>query len=225
MEKVSIARVEKRRAGALVLDHCTRCGGVWFEEGEVEELARHRRETLLAHMGTRDPVRVAPCHQCRAPLSRTAVHCDACGRPNELPCPRCEEPMRRVECGRLVLDACERCRGVWFDHEELEYVWRISVRDAAERHPSAGQWKRKATRGSTTADVAGGAFFDGLFYSPELMFYGTDAAVRLAMSAGEGIASGAAAEAMVAAVEIVGDASAGVFDVIADIIGSIFDGW
>ena len=228
MQKVSIARDQQRGAEPLVLDHCTRCGGAWFEEGEVAQLARHRRATL--RVGTPAMPAAPPCHKCRTPLPRDAERCEACGRQNVLLCPVCSSRMDRAECAGRVLDACGRCRGVWFDHAELDHVWTISVRGATVR------WKeRHDVAPSSTIGNVGAGLADGLLYSPELVFYGARAAGHVAAAgvegaghlvagAGEAITSGAAAEAASAAVDIAGDAAAGVFEVIAEIIGSIFDG-
>ena len=231
LEKVSIARVERRNAGALVLDHCTRCGGVWFEEGEIPVLARHSRATLLSRVGARETSPMPPCHGCDTPLARGAARCQACGRSNVLSCPACQSPMRRAERRGLVLDACERCHGVWFDHAELEHVWTLSVEESEarwrEEHRqdlARNAGRRKASRGAVTAGDVGGAMIEGLAYTPDLFFHGASAVGHAAAGAGEAIVSGAAAEAATAAVEIAGDAAAGVFEVIAEIIGSIFDG-
>jgi Zn-finger nucleic acid-binding protein len=35
-------------------------------------------------------------------------------------CPNCEIPLRRFNIGSVSLDECSRCRGIWFDKNELE---------------------------------------------------------------------------------------------------------
>ena len=47
-------------------------------------------------------------------------------------CPSCSEPslLTAVDRGRVVIDACPRCRGVWLDRGELEKL--IALERAAD---------------------------------------------------------------------------------------------
>jgi Zn-finger nucleic acid-binding protein len=61
----------------LTLDFCPRCGGLWFDKGEVGHLAR-REQSIVHHLvlEPRDRVR-PPCQGCGAPLDREAEKCAA----------------------------------------------------------------------------------------------------------------------------------------------------
>src|SRR5437016_85472 len=65
----------KGRSGFLTLDHCQRCGGVWFERGEVQALASREPAALWAEVAPRADIPNPPCHSCRSPLDRDAETC------------------------------------------------------------------------------------------------------------------------------------------------------
>ena len=239
MQKVVVAdtlATSGQPGGPLTLDHCTRCGGVWFERGEVQRLAGHKSDVLHAHISRRSEAPKPPCHKCRTPLSRDAVTCAACGRDNLLHCPACQCAMRRAQIDGLALDACDRCHGIWFDYAELEQIWSQSLREATER------WRATHRRpGSEVVADGAGLLLESMFWAPNLVFYGAHAAGQVVVAgaeaaggaiagAGEILASGgvsgvagASAEAATAAVEIAGDAAGSIFATIAEIIAGIFE--
>jgi hypothetical protein len=107
--------------------------------------------------------------------------------------------MERRPHDGLILDLCRRCHGVWFDNAELSAIWRVSLTTATAS-------KRK--RGSQTLAVGGDVLLEAMFWSPDLVFYGSEAVVHVA---------GATAE-------VAGEAAEGVFSFIMEIIAGIFDG-
>ena len=44
-------------------------------------------------------------------------------------CPRCGNPLTEREFQNVKLDACDRCKGVWFDAGELEMVLLLKKSD------------------------------------------------------------------------------------------------
>jgi Zn-finger nucleic acid-binding protein len=185
-------------SGSLTIDYCPRCGGLWFDRGEVGQLAKRSPSVIRQFVAERaDRIR-PPCHGCLAPLDRDAEKCPACGHRNELDCPRCDRPMERRAHAGLVLDLCSKCHGVWFDNAELSSIWRINVTAATAR--------ARSKRGSRAAD-AGDVLLNAMFWTPDLVLYG-------------GMAAGHAAGA---AVEVVGDAAEGVFATVMEIIAGLFD--
>ena len=202
MEKIHI----RDNSGTLILDACPRCGGLWFERGEVGQLSARKPSTLRAHVPTRaDRVR-PPCIGCHAPLDRDAEKCGACGERNVLHCPSCDREMDRREHAGLILDFCRECHGVWFDNAELSAIWRVNL--------TAGRQFGSTPR--TTATGIAAATADGLveamFWSPHLVVHGGAAVVDLV-----GHAAGPAAEA-------IGGAAEGVFSAVLEIISGLFDG-
>ncbi|MCG8467138.1 MAG: zf-TFIIB domain-containing protein, partial [Gemmatimonadetes bacterium] len=195
MEKTAIDNGSSED-GPLLLDHCPRCGGMWFELGEIQRLRSEKPEALWAQIPTRDEPHRAQCHSCRAVIDRDAHECATCGAKTHLDCPECDERMEQVRHGALTLDVCKRCKGVWFDHHELEQIWSIE-RDKLLARRKRGGLRRAGDEGS---DI----LLETLVWAPDLVFVGAHAA---------GHAVAAAVEAAPGAIEVVGEAAASVFEV------------
>ncbi|WP_419857470.1 zf-TFIIB domain-containing protein [Candidatus Palauibacter irciniicola] len=206
MEKTSLGAGAGDAAGPLTLDHCGRCGGMWFEFGEVQRLRSERPESLWARIPAREERHRAQCHACRAFVDRDAPKCAACGAKTRLNCPACDTRMLQVRQSSLTLDVCKRCKGVWFDHHELEAIWEMERDRLVARRGRDGAVAR-------TADTGADVLFETLFWAPDLVFVGAHVA---------GHAVAAAAEAAPAALDTVGDAAASVFEAILEIVGGIF---
>ena len=147
----------------------------------------------------------AQCHTCRAFVDRDAPDCPACGAKTRLNCPCCDTRMLQSRQADLTLDVCKRCKGVWFDHHELEAIWEIE----RDRFVAQGRGGKVAR----TTEVASEVAFETLFWAPDLVLVG-------AHVAGHTVA--AAAEAAPTALEAVGDAAASVFEGILEIVAGIF---
>jgi Zn-finger nucleic acid-binding protein len=199
MEKAAIGDGTAR----LTLDCCPRCGGLWFDRGEVGRLAQ-RKPTVIAEIAPRKLDRIRPpCAGCHTPLDRDAAKCAVCGRPNVLDCPVCDQAMERREHAGLVLDLCRRCHGVWFDNAELSAIWRMNLAAATARRG----------RGSKALAAGGDVLLEAMFWSPDLVLYG-------GMAAAEAVSHLAGPAA-----EVAGDAAEGVFSFIMEIISGLFDGF
>jgi Zn-finger nucleic acid-binding protein len=203
----------------LVLDHCARCGGVWFEAGEVQRLRRCEAELLWREIVRRDGAHVMLCHSCRSPLARHEPECGVCGWRVELDCPTCARPLDAAEQDGMLLDYCRHCKGVWFDHAELAGIWRLEMDAAVARRRS------RTTRVRDTAlDDGADALLTALYFDPFLLYYGAHAAGHVAGAAAEGLAhvAGGSAEAMGEIAGAAGEAASGLFETIVEIIGGIF---
>ena len=208
---VKLTKVTIGDDGTLVLDYCTRCGGIWFDAGEVQRLARKRPEALWAEVA-RDIDGARPrCHACHAFIERNAETCRACGLRVELSCPVCDRTMTPTRTGGFTLDVCRPCRGVWFDHHELAGLWEIGRAAALER--------QRAAPAASRAGVGGDAL-EVLAYSPDLVFWGAYGAAHAGSAAAQGLMH--VPEAVGAAAEVAGEAAASVFEVIVGIIAGIF---
>jgi uncharacterized protein len=97
--------VERNR---IELDHCTNCGGVWFDSGELD--------LLLASFGFQD-ARGFWGEAIRSSEARTSE------KPRR--CPVCSQRMRKSNIGErpsVLIDACPRGDGIWFDGGELDQL-------------------------------------------------------------------------------------------------------
>ncbi len=202
MEKTPVGDDEAR---PLLLDHCPRCGGMWFELGEVQRLRSERPEELWARIPGREGPHRAQCHSCRALVDRDADECATCGAKTHLDCPVCDDRMQQVRHDTLTLDVCRRCKGIWFDHHELDAIWRLERDKVLTR--------RKGSKLARTGEDGSDLLFETLIWAPELVLYGGYAA---------GHAVAAAAEAAPAVIEVVGEAATSVFEVIVEIVAGIF---
>ena len=106
--------------------------------------------------------------------------------------------MKRLATNGLVLDACERCQGVWFDNKELAAVWKLSI-DAATA--------RRSSRAGDALAVGGDVLLNTMFWAPGLVI---DGAIGAAQVGG-------------AALEAAGGAAEGVFEAILGFISSLFE--
>ena len=105
------------------LDHCVKCGGVWFDGGELEYYLE------------RAQLRIGDLHIKAAPRAAAAA-----GKEKPRRCPLCRKPMKKLAVGGadpLILDRCERHGGYWFDGGELPRAIRGNFPD--------GEWKRVAS--------------------------------------------------------------------------------
>jgi Zn-finger nucleic acid-binding protein len=212
-------RLEKTRVGPrseLVLDSCRRCGGIWFELGEVQRLKRHRPQALWDRVRARDEAFRMQCHGCHAPMDRNAESCPACGWGNAIECPVCQRAMEPQVHEGLRLDACRTCKGVWFDHVELAAIWNLAL-GASERAARRGT---SLSDPSTAADDGAVVLLHALAYSPDVVLYGARAAGYAVSASAEALAN--APEAAVGIVGVAGDAAAGVFEAILDIVSGLF---
>jgi Zn-finger nucleic acid-binding protein len=87
------------------IDHCTDCGGIWLDAGELEILlgqAQHVRQLLDSFK----------------------VSAGVTEKPRK--CPICDKKMQKIIIGAaepaLLVDKCRRGDGLWFDKGELEDI-------------------------------------------------------------------------------------------------------
>jgi Zn-finger nucleic acid-binding protein len=195
----------------LVIDHCSRCGGVWFDAGEVQLLRRVDAALLWRQIVEREGVHAMACHSCRSLLRRTETSCSACGWKVALDCPICAEHMRTSEQSGMRLDYCPRDKGVWFDHDELAGIWKLEANALVRRHGS---------RSLEAADNI--VLLDALLLDPFVMYYGISAAAHAGGAVVEAAASAGALEAAGGAADAIGEVASSIFETIAEIIGGIF---
>jgi Zn-finger nucleic acid-binding protein len=211
-------RLEKTRVGPrgeLVLDACRRCGGIWFELGEVQRLKRLRPQMLWDRVALRDQPFRTQCHACHAPLDRNAATCPTCDWRNTIDCPVCDRVMEAHTHEGLRLDSCRSCRGVWFDHVELAAIWSLAL-DRVER----GQSGRTTVATTPAMEDSAVALTYALAYSPDIVLYGARAAGYAVSASAEALAS--APDAAAGLIGAAGDAAASVFETVLDVISGLF---
>jgi Zn-finger nucleic acid-binding protein len=130
---VQMHKLRPQPAVDLELDHCDRCGGIWFDRGEVDRLRRANPQALATKVKMSEQAWSMQCHSCHASMSRNDERCPACGWKNVLLCPVCQRTLAPVFRDGLRIDICRQCRGAWFDNVELAEIWNRSVSALARR--------------------------------------------------------------------------------------------
>ncbi len=92
---------------SIEIDHCTACGGVWLDAGELELLleAAENKDRLMATLAS------------LAERSEKKIRCPICSKKLD--------KVRYGEKGDLILDKCPRGHGIWFDRDELNRALRM----------------------------------------------------------------------------------------------------
>lgn len=196
----TLQKVQIAGPASFVLDHCPRCGGVWFEHGEVGQLRQCSPEDLWKSIMQAEGVHLMQCHGCSALVDRNDPRCAACNWENRIDCPVCGDTMETGVRDGVKLDACRNCKGVWFDRHELSDIWRLEFTAALDR------------RGGRAAGMGYGVI-DAMAFDPFLTFYGAHAVGHVA-AAGIGAAP--------AVLEAASEAATSVFEVIVGIISDMF---
>lgn len=213
MEKLTIGK-----NGTLTLDSCKRCGGIWFDYGEVKQLRNFHPNVLFNRIELDKETYKMQCHSCHCHINRNAIKCVKCGWKNIIECPICSKPMKATIISNLHLDYCQTCKGVWFDNIELSEIWNGQIDTYAKKHFSES--KNKTSLSSDTASF----FIDVLSYDPSILIYGAEASFEVGKTVVETSANiiSNSPEIAGAIFEGVGDVAGAVFETIAEIIAEIF---
>jgi Zn-finger nucleic acid-binding protein len=100
--KIGMLVVERNR---IELDYCGNCGGTWFDSGELE--------LLIAGLGI---------NNAGAFLDSILAGPDEKTNEHSRKCPICSKDMKKTTIGdrpKIIIDACRRGHGLWFDGGEL----------------------------------------------------------------------------------------------------------
>ncbi len=94
------------------IDHCTDCGGIWLDAGELEILIGDER---------------------KAKQLLQSFKVDSKSREKPRRCPICLKRMRKITVGQvqkpLLIDRCTKEHGLWFDKGELSEILRSAQLD------------------------------------------------------------------------------------------------
>lgn len=113
--KIAMIVVEYKK---IELDYCTNCSGVWFDSGELELLLHG-----LFGVGTTPSQLLTPPE---AKPSEKKRKCPICGR-------KMDKSLAGKE-PKVLIDACPRGEGLWFDGGEVEHL----VKQMSEMPGKAG---------------------------------------------------------------------------------------
>jgi len=100
------ALMERIAIGSVVVDHCARCGGMWFDPYELDAALKSKEAPTLIDYGSAK-------HE-----YQWHVH-----RASDLLCPRDQSPLVTIPDPRqphVQIDLCKSCGGVLLDAGELK---------------------------------------------------------------------------------------------------------
>ena len=96
-----------RSVGAIALEGCTECGGLWFEGGRLSNLTRDPKVALL------------DLTRCFHPSL------SAGGQEGTARCPGCDTALVKYtfpSCPDMPMDVCKQCGGIWLAYGQLEAI-------------------------------------------------------------------------------------------------------
>ncbi len=207
----------------LQLDYCRRCGGMWFDRGEVDQLSKCNPKALKTTILLTQEADRMRCHSCQASIDRSSDSCPACGWLNRISCPVCASELKSTKQGKLTLDVCSKCQGIWFDNTELAQIWNSAVESF-----TAGEAQKSEPRDRFFLDsVLDFLILDSLFPSGAIRavgdLIGSVPEAAGAIVEGTGGLAGSIFEELAPASEDVVDVTGEVSGEVFNGIGSIFD--
>ena len=109
----------------IELDYCPNCQGVWFDSGELELLV--------------EPLNLGDPESFLRSILRTT---EAQSPEKKRRCPICAQKMKKTTIGeepKILIDACQRGDGLWFDGGELTQLLKQVVKTASGGQDSQQQ--------------------------------------------------------------------------------------
>ncbi len=105
----------------LEVDLCPKCGGLWLDRGEITQAAQLPDKELARLRG----------------LLRGSSGPPPVPTENKGPCPACEGHLSEVMLGKVHVDYCGTCHGIFLDRGELQDA--IDAVRAKDRNTSPSQ--------------------------------------------------------------------------------------
>ena len=94
--------LDKSHVGDIEVDLCPACGGLWLDKGEIERLSKTPPDKV-------EELRQALAGGDQAGISETQSFC-----------PACSGALTEVRLGRVMIDYCKACGGLFLDRGELD---------------------------------------------------------------------------------------------------------
>lgn len=209
---VNLSKIKLEETTFFTLDVCCRCGGIWFDYGEIKLLQKIKIDTLPKHIDFKHDSFNMNCHSCHSFMNRNVDYCPKCNWKNLLDCPKCKKQMQKTKYSEFTIDYCTPCKGAWFDNIELSEIWNGKLKKHTQQFNSD---KNSASH-----------FLEIITYDPTILIDTPDILStigHLGIESSKNILS-SAPDLAGDIVESSGELAGTVFEVIAVIIGDIFSG-
>jgi len=99
------------------LDFCKDCGGIWFDNGELQKVIDNRIELTFDKIRSEETPMMMDY--------KTAM------------CPVCNEVLKKVpdkKVGGIMLDQCPTCKGIWLDGGEFKRIKHQNIMDKIKNY-------------------------------------------------------------------------------------------
>ncbi len=136
------SKLSQEAIGAVPVERCARCQGLWLDAGSLTSLAAHlpARERVAALRGAS-----GRCRKGAHRVPQGMVKCLSCSSAAAR-CPSCGDLLAAVAAPSCVIDVCRSCAGVWLDAGELEALQSPPPPPAAD----ASAWEVPTASSSAT---------------------------------------------------------------------------
>ena len=108
--------------GAVEIDYCTQCHGMWLDKGELEKIQEIQVNDY------REELKLLPDYVGKSILLAKA-------KDRTLKCPVCQQDLERREYGYsslIMIDSCVNGHGVWLDKDEIVDLEKFYERSRME---------------------------------------------------------------------------------------------
>jgi len=90
--------------GGVVYQKCDKCGGFWFDKGELHQIRQEKDWFKIA-----------------TNIEKATSHV----KKGSLACPRCSESLKTIEYSHetgIKVEVCPICEGLWLDSAEIQAI-------------------------------------------------------------------------------------------------------
>lgn len=183
MHKLTITH--KRKGEVLTLDCCKRCGGVWFDAGEIQLAQQITSPRVRQQITQHATYGNSYCHSCHTLMDRNLDQCPSCGWQNQIACPVCEKKLKRTQHKQLTLDVCHHCKGVWFDQVELYALWNRVLDGSSKPNQDTPLPSNPNPVANAAGQTVAEGVTDGVAYGVESLLINSDLAQYMVNTTGQ----------------------------------------
>ena len=105
-----------RMLETVEVDCCAGCGGLWLDQGEIQQLGRYFDPGASGEPEAK--AASSPYRTSQPPVISTRS-------PLEAPCPACGGKLSEAAFESFVIESCTACEGIFLDPGELERAMEV----------------------------------------------------------------------------------------------------
>lgn len=97
-------------SNSIQVDACHKCGGTWFDKGELEQIDKIVELSIIE-------IRKIPDKQSQF----KKLHCPSCNLHPKM------SKLEHQRDKKVIIDYCQVCKGIWLDKGELEAIQKDNL--------------------------------------------------------------------------------------------------